>query len=46
MGIASPQYFSKLFKRAYGVTPGEYRLSVRPGGADAQIDIYKERTNP
>lgn len=26
VGISSPQYFAKLFKRAYGMTPGEYKL--------------------
>ena len=32
VGISSPQYFSKLFKRAYGMTPGEYRVRGKLGG--------------
>ena len=32
VGISSPQYFSKLFKRAYGMTPGESRVRGKLGG--------------
>jgi AraC-like DNA-binding protein len=46
VGYSSPFTFSTAFKRAYGVSPREYRTRQLPGARPSQLRPHRASTNP